>query len=297
LQRCGPPARGILNSPGTARPVWVRIGEHFRAATFIFIRPSSFVLRPPSGHDTCLDCTCPVPMLSIANSPDLRSHLYAMYSLIQRDIHARQTNSSPGSTSSNDELRVPSVFTDPGYNLLGTSVLSTSNCGNPALRLFGFGPVTPEGYGIGGSPRPHSVFGFSGLVSPSLSPRLGSPTARESPDSADEYFAGYIIKEEGISICMSSKHLQTRRLLATLQAYLYEIRGMLIALWREANERPEAFVDHAGVLRDARTGKAIEEAADEKEDEEMCEWCCSLHAHSSAWPCGWCGWSARKRRC
>ncbi|RSH90094.1 hypothetical protein EHS25_001427 [Saitozyma podzolica] len=155
-------------------------------------------------------------------------HLYAMYSLIQRDIHARQTNSSPGSTSSNDELRVPSVFTDPGYNLLGTSVLSTSNCGNPALRLFGFGPVTPEGYGI-----------------------------------------GYIIKEEGISICMSSKHLQTRRLLATLQAYLYEIRGMLIALWREANERPEAFVDHAGVLRDARTGKAIEEAADEKEDEEM----------------------------
>jgi carnitine O-acetyltransferase len=75
-----------------------------------------------------------------------------MYSLIQRDIHAKQTNSSPGSTSSNDELRVPSVFTDPGYNLLGTSVLSTSNCGNPALRLFGFGPVTPEGYGIGGSP-------------------------------------------------------------------------------------------------------------------------------------------------
>lgn len=72
---------------------------------------------------------------------------------------------------------------------------------------------------------------------------------------------------------MSSKHLQTRRLLATLQAYLYEIRGMLIALWREANERPEAFVDHAGVLRDARTGKAIEEAADEKEDEEMCKWC------------------------
>jgi hypothetical protein len=50
---------------------------------------------------------------------------------------------------------------------------------------------------------------------------------------------------------------------------------MLIALWREANERPEAFVDHAGVLRDARTGKAIEEAADEKEDEEMCKWCCA----------------------
>ena len=32
---------------------------------------------------------------------------------------------------------------------------------------------------------------------------------------------------------------------------------MLIAQWREANERPEAFVDHQGVMRDARTGKAI----------------------------------------
>jgi carnitine O-acetyltransferase len=85
---------------------------------------------------------------------------------------------------------------------------------------------------------------------------------------------------------MSSKHLQTRRLLATLQAYLYEIRGMLIALWREANERPEAFVDHAGVLRDARTGKAIEEAADEKEDEEMCKRFCLVFALSFAWPGG-----------
>lgn len=48
-----------------------------------------------------------------------------------------------------DRPSIPAIFTDPGYNLLGTSVLSTSNCGNPALRLFGFGPVTPEGYGIG----------------------------------------------------------------------------------------------------------------------------------------------------
>jgi carnitine O-acetyltransferase len=71
---------------------------------------------------------------------------------------------------------------------------------------------------------------------------------------------------------MSSKHLQTRRLLSTLQAYLCEIRGMLITLWREANERPEAFMDHAGVLRDARTGKAIEAEEDEQaEDGEMRE--------------------------
>ena len=103
----------------------------------------------------------------------------------------------------------------------------------PLFALFGFGPVTPEGFGI-----------------------------------------GYIIKDEGISICMSSKHLQTRRLLDTLSRYLLEVRGMLVHLWREANERPEAFVDHAGVLRDARTGKAItEEEAVEGQggDEELRE--------------------------
>ena len=28
-------------------------------------------------------------------------------------------------------------------------MLSTSNCGNPSLRLFGFGPVVSDGFGIG----------------------------------------------------------------------------------------------------------------------------------------------------
>ena len=27
--------------------------------------------------------------------------------------------------------------------------IRTSNCGNPSLRLFGFGPVVPDGFGIG----------------------------------------------------------------------------------------------------------------------------------------------------
>ena len=84
---------------------------------------------------------------------------------------------------------------------------------------------------------------------------------------------GYIIKEEGISVCMSSKHLQTRRLLNTLQAYLMEVRALLIQQWKAANERPEHFVDHAGILRDARTGKAITGSPDpgngQDEEEEM----------------------------
>jgi carnitine O-acetyltransferase len=89
--------------------------------------------------------------------------MYAMHSLIQRDIQAQRAakekvkGSGDGTSSRRssdnerdpDTITVPEIFTDPGYGLLGTSVLSTSNCGNPALRLFGFGPVTPEGYGIG----------------------------------------------------------------------------------------------------------------------------------------------------
>jgi hypothetical protein len=47
------------------------------------------------------------------------------------------------------EKKLPSIFTDPGWAVLNTSILSTSNCGNPALRLFGFGPVAADGYGIG----------------------------------------------------------------------------------------------------------------------------------------------------
>lgn len=45
---------------------------------------------------------------------------------------------------------------------------------------------------------------------------------------------------------------------------------MLISLWKEANEKAESFVDHAGVRRDAKTGKAVS-GDGEKEEEEICE--------------------------
>ena len=43
----------------------------------------------------------------------------------------------------------PQIFTDGGWKTLSSSIISTSNCGNPALRLFGFGPVVSNGFGIG----------------------------------------------------------------------------------------------------------------------------------------------------
>jgi len=155
-------------------------------------------------------------------------HLYALYCLLQRQL-AGNLNPAPDDPAPWPESpsKMPAIFTDPGWALLSTSILSTSNCGNPALRLFGFGPVAADGYGI-----------------------------------------GYIIKEDGLSVCASSKHLQTRRFLDTLKGYLLDVQRILIQLHRDANERPAPFVDHSGVLRDSKTGRAINGTADLDSDSE-----------------------------
>lgn len=46
-------------------------------------------------------------------------------------------------------MPMPDLYSSPGYREMTHNVLSTSNCGNPSLRLFGFAPVVPDGYGIG----------------------------------------------------------------------------------------------------------------------------------------------------
>ncbi|KAH7907585.1 carnitine acetyl transferase [Hygrophoropsis aurantiaca] len=156
-------------------------------------------------------------------------HLYALYCLYQRHLSGN-LDPSPDDPLPNgaggQKASVPSLFADPGWNLLSTSILSTSNCGNPALRLFGFGPVAAEGYGI-----------------------------------------GYIIKENGISVVASSKHLQTRRFLDTLQGYLLDVQRILVQLYLSANERPAPFVDHAGILRDSKTGRPINGHANASDEE------------------------------
>ncbi|CEP60021.1 carnitine O-acetyltransferase YAT1 LALA0_S01e01222g [Lachancea lanzarotensis] len=49
------------------------------------------------------------------------------------------------------------IFLDEGWALLNTSVISTSNCGNPSLQAFGFGPVCANGFGIGYIVRDKSI--------------------------------------------------------------------------------------------------------------------------------------------
>lgn len=114
-------------------------------------------------------------------------HLYALYCIWQRSldedfeasvdrgsptgrIHSPSSNqnadapisstpspqsmvSDDGSSSSGPHAhqvhQVPALFADGGWDKLNTTILSTSNCGNPSLRHFGFGPTSGDGFGIG----------------------------------------------------------------------------------------------------------------------------------------------------
>lgn len=55
-------------------------------------------------------------------------------------------SSSPPALSQNS---IPALFADGGWDKINTTILSTSNCGNPSLRQFGFGPTSADGFGIG----------------------------------------------------------------------------------------------------------------------------------------------------
>jgi carnitine O-acetyltransferase len=107
-----------------------------------------------------------------------------------------ERNGSPGGSTRGEDL--PGIYADLAWEKMGNIVLSTSNCGNPSLRLFGFGPVSADGLLI---PLWHGWLAGFGL--------------------------GYIIKDNAISVCASSKHRQTARYVMLLQDYLNEIRTLL----------------------------------------------------------------------
>jgi carnitine O-acetyltransferase len=69
---------------------------------------------------------------------------------------------------------------------------------------------------------------------------------------------GYIIKDDALSICAASKHLQTQRFLDTLHAYLLDMKRILTEHHNSANvRRVETYIDHQGRECDIRTGLPI----------------------------------------
>ena len=105
----------------------------------------------------------------------------------KRTSFAKEDGSvSPSPHAKQPTQQIPSLFADGGWDRINTTIISTSNCGNPALRQFGFGPSSADGFGI-----------------------------------------GYIIKDDSVSICASSKHRQTKRFIDALESYFLEIRRLL----------------------------------------------------------------------
>ena len=104
-----------------------------------------------------------------------------------RNSFAKEDGSaSPSPHAKQPSQQMPALFADSGWDKINTTIISTSNCGNPALRHFGFGPSSADGFGI-----------------------------------------GYIIKDDSVSICASSKHRQTKRFIDALEGYFLEIRRLL----------------------------------------------------------------------
>ncbi|KAK7978337.1 carnitine O-acetyltransferase y.t1.c1 [Apiospora saccharicola] len=139
--------------------------------------------HPPlsTGYTSPSDYESEVDMSSPVGSPGRDSSAVSQ----DGEIRTRERGDSTGSSRSRDHP-VPSIFSDPGWDKLNNTILSTSNCGNPSLRHFGFGPTSGDGFGI-----------------------------------------GYIIKDDVLSICVSSKHRQTKRFIDTFESYLLEIRRIL----------------------------------------------------------------------
>lgn len=134
---------------------------------------------------------------------------------------ADETGSPSGRNTQTPLHSMPAIFADPGWDKINNTIISSSNCGNPALRHFGFGPTSGDGFGL-----------------------------------------GYIIKDDSISVCASSKHRQTKRFVDSIEAYLLEMRKLLRSVnkgksmkasrAREAEERPQQSAP--------KQGRAIKEA-------------------------------------
>lgn len=123
------------------------------------------------------------------------------------DLDTDDSTTVVGNHLKNPDLlkNIPEIFADAGWDKLNNTIISTSNCGNPSLRLFGFGPVSANGFGI-----------------------------------------GYILKDDSISICASSKHRQTQRFLVTLNSYLLEIQN----IWKQAKSMENLKIELEKTIRE-----------------------------------------------
>ncbi len=142
-------------------------------------------------------------------------HLYALFCIwkkyfsvpsdgsenedVRSESDARTLQSDDVADGVHDSLKLdemPAIFADAGWDKLNNTIISTSNCGNPSLKLFGFGPVSSNGFGV-----------------------------------------GYIIKDNWMTICASSKHRQTKRFMKTLNTSFNEMERVYIEATEDQSQR------------------------------------------------------------
>ena len=132
----------------------------------------------------------------------------------RNSVSPQDESVSPPPHPKREAQHMPALFSDSGWEKINNTIISTSNCGNPALRQFGFGPTSADGFGI-----------------------------------------GYIIKDDSVSICASSKHRQTKRFIDALEAYFLEIRRLL-RLTQQKSKSPKASRAREVEERDVGTKKS-----------------------------------------
>jgi len=98
--------------------------------------PSSTALEQIKAlRDACKTHTKLVALAKEGQGVD--RHLYGLFNL------AKQLQSRVAG------YQMPELFTDIAWSRMKYDVMSTSNCGGYSLASFGFGPVVPDGYGLG----------------------------------------------------------------------------------------------------------------------------------------------------
>ncbi|OQN99579.1 hypothetical protein B0A48_14721 [Cryoendolithus antarcticus] len=70
-------------------------------------------------------------------------------SMLSSDESSLSHSPAPRQQQQHQQHALPAIFADAGWDRINNTILSTSNCGNPSLRHFGFGPTSGEGFGIG----------------------------------------------------------------------------------------------------------------------------------------------------
>jgi carnitine O-acetyltransferase len=170
-------------------------------------------------------------------------HLYALFSVWQRaldeeSVEAASSNgissngySFPADTSS--ERDPASIIGSPGRN----SMLYDSEGDSIHDRQSN----SPVRHSPTSMPAIFADSGWDKLNNTILSTsNCGNPSLRQfglGPASADGFGIGYIIKEDSISICVSSKHRQTKRFVDSLESYLIEMRRMLKSTQRQTSQK------------------------------------------------------------